>query len=77
MHVLNILSSKGIYNLLIYQKDEITSSQLYYNEKSHINNNDWKKTLHVCGLCHTRQQITWILVQIKELYCIRALLYVS
>ena len=42
MYFPNRLSSKEIYNFTISQKEEKTSSRLYYWEKSNDNNLDWK-----------------------------------
>ena len=42
MYFPNRLSSKEIYNFTISQKEEKTSSRLYYWEKFNDNNLDWK-----------------------------------
>ena len=42
IYFLNRLSSKEIYHFLIAQKEEQTSSRLYYQKKFSNNNLDWK-----------------------------------
>ena len=42
IYFLNRLSSKEIYHFLIAQKEEQTSSRLYYQSKFSNNNLDWK-----------------------------------
>ena len=42
MYFLNRLSSKEIYNFLIAQKEEQTSSRLYYQKKFRNSHLDWK-----------------------------------
>ena len=42
LYFLNRLSSKEIYNFLIAQKEEQTSSKLYYQKKFNDSNLDWK-----------------------------------
>ena len=42
MYFLNRLSSKEIYNFLITQKEEQTSSRLHYQKKFNDSNHDWK-----------------------------------
>ena len=42
MYFLNRFSSKEIYNFLISQKEEKTSSRLYYQKKFNDSNLDWK-----------------------------------
>ena len=54
MYLQNRLNSKEIYIFLIGQKEEQTSSRLYYQKKFNDSDLDW----NIGTLCHKRWQTT-------------------
>ena len=55
MYFLNRLSSKDIYNFLISQKEETTSSRLFHQGKFNDNNHGWKNIYLFSTQFHKKQ----------------------